>query len=53
MLYASGIKLTRFLGVAGICAAAAPVLWHFMDEYQRLSIIVVFNPEASDFSARG
>ena len=47
MLYASGINLLWFFGTLLGACACAPVLWHFMDEYQRLRIIVVWNPEAS------
>ena len=47
MLYASGINLLWFFGTLLSACACAPVLWHFMGEYQRLRILVVFNPELS------
>ena len=44
MAFAGGVKMGWFaLGAASI-VAAAPFLWKFMDEYQKLRILVLFDP---------
>lgn len=48
MLFASGISLWWVGGVCAAGAAAVPVLWKIMSDYQKLRIIVVWNPEASE-----
>ncbi len=48
MLFASGISLWWVGAVCAAGAACVPVLWSIMSEYQKLRIIVVWNPEASE-----
>ena len=48
MLFASGISLWWVTTVCAGGLACIPLLWKIMGEYQRLRIIVVWNPEASE-----
>ena len=45
MAFAGGISLFWFLVGGGLLAVAAPVLWAFMDGYQRDRIEMLFNPD--------
>lgn len=44
MAFAGGVSLTWFGLGAGALAVAAPILWSFLDSYQRYRIEVLFNP---------
>jgi rod shape determining protein RodA len=51
VLFLAGIQW-RLLAVLGvIAAAAAPVLWHFMHDYQRQRVITFLNPEMDPLGA--
>ncbi len=41
----AGIRKKYILGVGGICAVIAPVIWLFLKEYQQNRIISLFFPE--------
>jgi len=43
------VKLVLLLGAMG--AALAPVLWHFMHDYQRRRVLTFFNPENDPLGA--
>jgi rod shape determining protein RodA len=45
-LYLAGLRWRTLLGFAGVAAAAAPVLWLVMQEYQRDRIRTFLYPEA-------
>ena len=45
-LYLAGLSWRVLLGFAGLAAAAAPVLWLVMKEYQRDRVRTFLNPEA-------
>lgn len=45
MMFFAGLKLRWFAGAAVLGAAAAPFIWPLLNDYQRLRILVVFNPE--------
>ena len=45
MAFAGGVSIIWFLIAGGGIAVAAPILWQFLDSYQRLRIEVLFNPE--------
>ena len=45
-LYLAGLRWRVLLGFAGMFAAAAPVMWLVMKEYQRDRVRTFFNPEA-------
>jgi rod shape determining protein RodA len=51
VLFLAGLQW-RLLAVLGvIAAAAAPVLWHFMHDYQRQRVITFLNPEMDPLGA--
>jgi len=45
-LYLAGLRWRVLFGLAGLAAAAAPVLWLVMKEYQRDRVRTFLNPEA-------
>ncbi|MGH2458187.1 MAG: rod shape-determining protein RodA [Chloroflexota bacterium] len=45
MLFAAGVPLRYFVGFFGLAAAAAPVAWLGMQEYQRQRILTFLDPE--------
>lgn len=45
-LYLAGLRWRTLLGFAGVAAAAAPLLWLVMKEYQRDRVRTFLNPEA-------
>jgi len=45
-LYLAGLRWRILLGFAGIAAAAAPLLWFVLKEYQRDRVRTFLNPEA-------
>ncbi len=45
-LYLAGLRWRILFGFAGLAAAAAPVLWLVMKEYQRDRVRTFLNPEA-------
>jgi rod shape determining protein RodA len=44
MLFVAGIKWQYLAGLCGIGGALAPLLFYFLEPYQRKRILVVFNP---------
>ena len=51
VLFLAGISW-RLLGVLGVLTAAAmPVLWYFMHDYQRQRVLTFLNPEADPLGA--
>lgn len=45
MLAFAGLSKWYFIGAAGVVALAFPFLWEFLSEYQRMRILVGFQPE--------
>lgn len=45
LFYLAGVQWWKFALAAGSIAAAAPVLWHFLHNYQRNRILTFLNPE--------
>lgn len=45
IMFFAGLKLRWFMGAGVLAAIAAPFAWPMLDKYQRLRILVVFNPE--------
>lgn len=51
VLFLAGLRL-RYMAAAGIlAAAAAPVLWYFMRDYQRQRVLTFLNPESDPLGA--
>lgn len=51
VIYFSGISKRLMCGLAVVAAAAAPVLWHFMLDYQKRRVLTMFNPESDPLGA--
>ena len=45
LFYLAGVQWWKFAAAAGAVAAAAPVLWHFLHDYQKNRILTFLNPE--------
>ncbi len=45
-LFLSGLSWWRIAGLLGAVAAAAPVAWHYLHEYQKNRVRMFLNPEA-------
>lgn len=46
ILFMAGMSWSLIVGVVIIVASCAPILWHFMREYQRNRVLTFLNPEA-------
>ena len=46
-----GLRLRLILLLGATAAALAPVLWHFMHDYQRRRVLTFFNPETDPLGA--
>lgn len=46
VLFFSGVSWWIMLGIAALLAASAPILWHFLHDYQRARILTLLDPEA-------
>ena len=51
MFFIGGAPLWLFLGGMAVAAAAAPVAWHFMHDYQRQRVLIFMHPEADPLGA--
>ena len=51
VIFLSGISWRVITGFIALCAAAVPVLWYFMYDYQRRRVMTLFNPESDPLGA--
>jgi rod shape determining protein RodA len=51
VLFLSGISWKLIMTFVGSAAAAAPVLWYFMHDYQRRRVLTFLNPESDPLGA--
>lgn len=51
VLFLAGISWKIIIGFISSCAAAAPVLWYFMHDYQRRRVLTFLNPENDPLGA--
>ena len=51
MLFTAGLKLRYFFIAGGAFLVLAPVIWLFLDEFQKNRILVFLNPELSPMGA--
>ncbi len=51
VLFFAGLSWRLLSGLALLAAAGAPVLWHFMHDYQRQRVITLLNPEQDPLGA--
>ncbi len=45
MLAFMGFRLQTWLTLGGACAAAGPIFWHFLKDYQRTRLLTFINPD--------
>lgn len=50
-MFLAGVPLRLFIGGGLGLAAAAPVAWHFMHDYQRERVMIFLNPESDPLGA--
>lgn len=51
VLFLAGLSWRLLLGLAALAGAGAPVLWHFMRDYQKQRVITFLNPEQDPLGA--
>ncbi|GAB4290461.1 MAG: rod shape-determining protein RodA [Methylophaga sp.] len=51
VLFLAGISWKLIIGFLSTCAAAAPVLWYVMHDYQRRRVLTFLNPENDPLGA--
>ncbi|MFI4956110.1 MAG: rod shape-determining protein RodA [Gammaproteobacteria bacterium] len=51
VLFLAGLPWRYLFGLMGLGALAAPVLWHFLHDYQRKRILMFLNPELDPLGA--
>jgi rod shape determining protein RodA len=51
VLFLAGLSWRLLAGLGVIAAAGAPILWHFMHDYQRQRVITFLNPEQDPLGA--
>ncbi|HCM84317.1 MAG TPA: rod shape-determining protein RodA [Rhodospirillaceae bacterium] len=51
MSFAAGVRIWKFLAMAGTALAAIPVIWHFMHDYQRKRVMTFLDPESDPLGA--
>ncbi len=51
VIFLAGIGWRLMLGLAAAGLAAAPVLWHFMHDYQRRRVLTLLDPESDPMGA--
>jgi len=51
VLFVSGIRWKFIMAFAALCSLCAPILWHFMHDYQKRRVLTLFNPEQDPLGA--
>ncbi len=51
VLFLAGISWRLIFGLLGAAAAAAPILWHFMRDYQKQRVLTLLDPEKDPLGA--
>jgi rod shape determining protein RodA len=51
VVFLSGISWRLIIGFITLCAAALPVLWYVMHDYQRQRVMTLLNPESDPLGA--
>jgi rod shape determining protein RodA len=51
VLFLAGIAWRIIIGFVSLCAAALPVLWYVMHDYQRQRVLTFLNPESDPLGA--
>lgn len=50
-LFLAGLRWRWILGTGALAAGVAPLIWHFMHEYQRQRVLTFLNPELDPLGA--
>jgi rod shape determining protein RodA len=51
VLFISGMRWKFIMALAALCSLCAPILWHFMHDYQKRRVLTLFNPEQDPLGA--
>jgi rod shape determining protein RodA len=51
VLFISGMRWKFIMALAVLCSICAPLLWHFMHDYQKRRVLTLFNPEQDPLGA--
>jgi rod shape determining protein RodA len=51
VVFLAGLRWRILMGLGALTLVGAPVLWHFMREYQRQRVLTLFNPESDPLGA--
>jgi len=51
VLFISGMRWKFIMTFAALCSMCAPILWHFMHDYQKRRVFTLFNPEQDPLGA--
>ncbi len=51
VLFISGIRWKFIMAFVALCSLCAPILWHFMHDYQKRRVLTLFNPEQDPLGA--
>ncbi len=51
VVFLAGLRWRILMGLGALAMVGAPVLWHFMREYQRQRVFTLFNPESDPLGA--
>lgn len=46
LFFVTGVRIWKFIAAGGAVAAAVPVLWTMLHEYQRKRVLIFLNPES-------
>ena len=51
VMFLAGLPLYLFIGSGAVLAAAAPIVFHFMHDYQRKRVLIFLDPESDPLGA--
>ena len=51
ILFAAGLRWVYVVAVGGVIAAAAPIAWQFLHDYQKQRVLTFLNPESDPLGA--
>ncbi|OOG24760.1 rod shape-determining protein RodA [Thioalkalivibrio denitrificans] len=51
VIFLAGLRWRILMGLGGLALVGAPILWHFMREYQRQRVLTLLNPESDPLGA--
>ncbi|MCG5511637.1 rod shape-determining protein RodA [Ectothiorhodospira shaposhnikovii] len=51
IIFLAGVRWRILMGLGALALVAAPLLWHFMQDYQRRRVLTLLNPESDPLGA--